>query len=171
MALEELAKEITSLKRKIELLPPEHTLRRQYETKLAELQTQLEAEARQKEISVLRGEMERLSTELKGEAARLAGYIGMLAAEVRATTTPEEIAALKAMVEEVREWHEGLIMPWKEKITRELATKKLWLDRIARGECELVSHVMGKYADYESYHHLPTCETWVRTIPRPYTGR
>lgn len=128
-----------------------------------------EEEELREELRRLADELGRMKEEIGGEVGRLAGAIGVLATEVRARVRPEEVEEIRRMVSEVRTFHEGLLLPWRREIAEEMETRRLWADRIALGECELEHRIEGKYAIYESYHHIPTSERWVWATPRPYT--
>jgi len=81
------------------------------------------------------------------------------------------VGEIREMVQQMRAFHEGLLLPWRTQVAEEMEARRLWADRIKRGEAELVHRIEGKYAIYESYHHIPSCETWVRSTPKPYISQ
>lgn len=163
--------EIESLRRRISLLPEEHPLRKEAEARIKVLERQLEEERQRelrRQLARLGGEVEHLRHEFGIDLEEIRSHIAALTERVEERVRPEEVRELGRMLSEIRSFHEGLLLPWRREISRELEEKRLWADRIARGDAELVSRIEGKYGIYESYHHLPTSERWVKTTPRPY---
>jgi hypothetical protein len=165
--LKKIREEIATVQRQIELLPEEK--RPAYQARLEELRrTEADLLDRQQreDLKKIAAEIEKMKWTLGGDIDKLRGALGALAAEMREKVLPEDVARVKAMVGTLQMFHEGLLLPWTKEITEEITTRALWQGRIERGETELVHRVVGAYAIYESYHHLPTCQTWVKTIPR-----
>jgi len=128
-----------------------------------------ENEALKAHLRHLAGEIEHLRHEFGIDLEEIRAHIGTLTERVEERIRPEEVEEIKRMVSEMRAFHEGLLLPWRRQISKELEERALWADRIARGECELVTRIQGKYAVYETWRHRPTGETWVRTTARAYT--
>jgi len=120
------------------------------------------------QLRKLAGEIEHLRKDLGIDLEEVRAHIATLTTRVEERIRPAEVEEIRRMVEEIRTFHEGLLLPWRREISEELETRALWAERIARGETELTNRIEGKYAIYESYHHLPTCETWVKSTPIPY---
>jgi len=127
-----------------------------------------EKEPLREQLRHLAGEVEHLRHEMGIDLEEVRAHIATLTKTVEERIRPEEVEEIRRMVSELRTFHEALLLPWRRQISKELEERALWTDRIARGECELLNRIEGKYATYESYHHLPTCQHWVRTISRPY---
>ncbi len=166
-----ITEEIESLQRRISLLPEEHPLRREAEARVKVLERELEEERQRvlrDQLKRLAGEVEHLRHEFGLDLEEIRSHIATLTERVEERIRPEEVRELGRMLGEIRAFHEGLLLPWRREISKELEEGRLWTDRIARGECELVSRIEGDYAIYESYLHLPTGESWVKTISKPY---
>ena len=117
----------------------------------------------------LAGEIEHLRHEFGIDLEEIRAHISTLTERVEERIRPEEVEEVRRMVDEMRALLEGLLLPFRRGISKELEERALWLDRISRGECELVTKIEGKYAVYETWRHRPTGETWVRTTARAYT--
>jgi len=95
---------------------------------------------------------------LEGEVGRLAGAIGVLAAELRERISPEAVAEMRTMVEELTRFHEMLIAPWRKVLEEELTERRLWERRVREGTATVMREIIGKDRIYKTFHYLPTCE-------------
>lgn len=127
-----------------------------------------EDEKLRKELRRLAGEIEHLRHEFGVDLEEIRAHIATLTARVEERITPEEVAEVGRLVADMETFLRGLMLPWERQIRVARAEKALWRRRIERGEAELVNEIYGKYAVYRSYHHLPTCETYVESSPLPY---
>ena len=116
-------------------------------------------------IRHLAGEVEHLRHEFGIDFEELRAHIAAFTIKLEERISPEEVAEVGRMVTDMRLFLSGLMLPWQKEITGAREEKDLWKRRIERGECELVNEIQGKYAFYKSWHHLPSCETWVETLP------
>lgn len=167
--LRRIREEIARVKRQIAILPEER--RTPYETRLVELEwteAELEGRAAKERLRHLAGEVERLRHEMGIDLEEIRAHIASLTERIEARISPEEVAEIGRMVADMQMFLSGLMLPWTRKITEAREEKELWKERIRRGECELVNEITGKYALYKSWHHLPSCESYVESIPLPY---
>lgn len=164
--LKNVIAEIVRVERLISLLP--EAKQRPYETRLEELKRRRaeleEAETPRARLSRLAGEIERLRHTLGIDLEEIRAHIAALMARVEEKVLPEDVEQVRRMVGELRTFHEGLLLPWRRGISKELEERALWASRIAKGEAVLEARIEGAYAVYESYHHLPTSQRWVKTI-------
>lgn len=163
--------EIETLRRRISLLPESHPLRQEAITRLQALERQRAEERREElrgRLQRLAGEVEHLRHEFGIDLQEIRVHIVKLTEAVEKRVRPEEVAEVGRMVADMQMFLSGLMLPWQKKITEERSVRELWRDRIKMGEAELVNEILGKYALYRSYHHLPSCQTWVETTPLPY---
>ena len=116
----------------------------------------------------LAGEVEHLRRDVGLSLEEVRAHIATLSERVEERLRPEEVAEMGRLVSDIRMFMTGLMLPWEREIREASAEAELWRRRIERGEAELVNRIEGKYAIYESYHHIPTCETWVKSTPIPY---
>jgi len=110
-------------------------------------------------------EVEKLKSEMTGSVEKLQGVVGALSTEIK-VVAPQQIDDMRHLVAEIGEVVQGLLMPFHYRVKKEITERTLWYHRIARGEAVVERRIEGKYAVYETYHHLPTCERWVRTSAR-----
>jgi len=113
----------------------------------------------------LAGEVEHLRHDFGIDLEEIRSHIAALTAKLEERISPEEVAEVGRMVTDMRLFLSGLMLPWRKEITGAREERDLWKRRIERGECELVNEIQGKYALYKSWHHLPSCDTWVETLP------
>ncbi|MBW2675733.1 MAG: hypothetical protein JRD89_20395, partial [Deltaproteobacteria bacterium] len=73
----------------------------------------------------LASEMEKLRDEIGGEIGRLAGAIGGLAMEMRERIRVEEVGEIREMVQQMRAFHEGLLLPWRTQVAEEMEARRL----------------------------------------------
>jgi len=116
----------------------------------------------------LAGEVEHLRKDLGIDLEEIRAHIAALSERVEERLRPEEVAEIGRLVSDMSIFLRGLMLPWRREITEAQAERELWEGRIARGEAELINRIEGRYATYESYHHLASCQTWVKSIPRAY---
>lgn len=116
----------------------------------------------------LGGEIEHLRHEFGVDLEEIRAHIATLTARVEERIRPEEVAEVGRMVADMQMFLSGLMLPWRRELEEAREEKELWKRRIERGEAELVNEITGRYALYKSWHHLPSCETWVETIPLAY---
>lgn len=117
------------------------------------------------ELRRLGGEIEHLRHEFGIDLEEIRAHIGTLTERVEERLRPEEVAEIGRMVADMQLFLRGLMLPWREEIKKTREERELWRRRIEKGEAELVDEIIGKYAVYRSYHHLPSCETYVETSP------
>ena len=127
-----------------------------------------ENEELRERLTHLAGQVEALRHEMGIDLEEIRAHIVKLTERVEKRVSPEEVAEVGRMVADIQMFLSGLMLPWTKKITEARTEKELWRERIRRGETELVNEIMGKYAMYRSYHHLPSCQTYVETTPLPY---
>lgn len=120
------------------------------------------------ELRRLGGEIEHLRHEFGVDLEEIRAHIATLTERVEERLRPEEVAEIGRLVADMQLFLRGLMLPWRKEIEKARGERELWRRRIERGEAELVDEVIGKYAVYKSYHHIPTSETWVETMPLPY---
>lgn len=120
------------------------------------------------ELRRLAGEIEHLRHEFGIDLEEIRAHIGTLTERVEERLRPEEVAEIGRMVADMQLFLRGLMLPWREEIKKTREERELWRRRIEKGEAELVDEIIGKYAVYRSYHHLPSCETYVETSPLSY---
>lgn len=161
--LKRIRDEADKTRRELALLPEGKQI--PHQTRLAELErTEADILDKMKRADIII-EVEKLKAEMTGSVEKLQGFVGVLATEVK-VVAPERVDEIRHMVAEMGEVIQGLLMPFNRQINKEMADRILWHHRIARGEAVMEHRIEGKYAVYESYHHLPTCERWVRTRAR-----
>jgi len=120
------------------------------------------------ELRRLGGEIEHLRHQFGLDLEEVRAHIATLTARVEERLRPEEVAEIARLVSDMQMFLSGLMLPWRREIIETREERELWRGRIERGEAELVNEIIGKYAMYRSYHHLPSCEIWVETTPLPY---
>lgn len=113
----------------------------------------------------LAGEVEHLRHDLGIDLEEIRSHIATLATRVEERIRPGEVAEIGQLVADMQMFLSGLMLPWRGEIEAAREEKELWRRRIQRGETELANEIVGKYAIYRSYHHLPSCETHVETSP------
>jgi DNA-binding transcriptional MerR regulator len=167
--LKRVREEIARTQRQMALLPEEK--QRPYATRLEELrrkEADLVEQIQREKLKRLAEEIEGLRRDIGLDLEEIRAHIATLAGRVEERLRPEEVAEIGRLVSDIRMFMTGLMLPWEREIREVRAETELWRERVEKGEAELVNRIEGKYAVYESYHHLPTCQTWVKSTPIPY---